>query len=115
MRQSKSGSVYYKIGTSIVRCSDHLGPMNINELQVVETKNDATPIVVCCGNVLSFANYSKVLDFVKNFILISECCKLKSANIKEDNTVYTLIGQYRSCDPVAQKKIRQYIGELTQK
>lgn len=123
---SDSGSEYYKIGNIKIRYSDHLAFFNVNELQIIDTLNLDTPTLICNNKIISFPTYSKVKEFIRNFILISKCMnipKVQSENpvtsekVVEkvvvdplfDKTELDIIKIYRQFSPKKQKAMRGWM------
>lgn len=75
-KESESGSVYYKIGSSKIRIADHQSPVNDPEvLNILFPQNSGSIILTIGGRFVIIQNYNKLKEYIRSFMLTAVCTK----------------------------------------
>ena len=76
----KSNSIYLKLAGSVVRVSDHFGPLACKGVQIVTSLNDKFTVVIH-GGVLVYDKMGEVKSFMKNYCEMELCKDFVNMNL----------------------------------
>lgn len=76
-KQSETGSVYFKVGSSKIRLADHMCSA-FNEpktLEILLPVNGESFVLAIGGRIVVMKNYNKLREYIKSFCLTAICTK----------------------------------------
>ena len=81
--KDSDNSSYYKYGSKKIRVSDHLPAIFGADIYVMLPIDSNQFIVAINKHITIFPNYSKVIDFFKNYFLLVDCNDEETKNLEK--------------------------------